>query len=254
MKTTRKTAAMGARWLVSVLLVAWAAAPAFADDPPMQDWTGGQTAPAPAPVVENQVPADFQTGVFDMGGNRLGANMEEVQAKEQAKVEAFQAAHPDPGNGSGFRDLHGNYLGANFREAAEAGLLPGVDPKVPYDVEGAKALAERHGAEKVYINPQTGDAFTYGTQDGRVVTKEEFFAEQERTIKKNNAVMRGVLGGADDPAVDAQTKNAISQTLAVIEKSEREQAEDLQRQREEAKRYVPAKTLRSFEANSSQEK
>jgi len=71
-------------------------------------------------------------------------------------------------------------------------------------------------------------------------------------IKKNNAVMRGVLGGADDPSVDAQTKHAISQTLEVIEKAEREQAEDMQRQREEAKRYEPARTLRSFEANSSQ--
>ena len=116
-------------WVAIVLVVGLAASV----------WAEDDGAPLPQPVVENQVPADFQTGVFDMSGNRLGANMEEVHAKEQAKVETFQATYPDPGNGSGFRDMHGNYLGANFREAAEAGLLPGVDPKVPYDVEIGRA-------------------------------------------------------------------------------------------------------------------
>lgn len=177
-------------WIVALTLILGSVSPVLAEDQPMQDWTGGQT--APAPVAENQVPADFETGLFDMNGNRVADSLEQHQTQQQAQIEAFQATHPDPGDGSGFRDVRGNFLGANFREAAEAGLLPGVDPNVPYDVDGAKALAARHGADKVYVDPQTGGAFTYGTQDGRVVTKEEFFAEQERTIKQHNLGARTI--------------------------------------------------------------
>ena len=221
---------------VSVLLFL-VAAPLWAED------DGG--APPPQPV-ENQVPADFQTGLFDMSGNRVADSMEQYQAQQQAQREAFQASHPDPGDGSGFRDVHGNYLGANFREAAEAGLLPGVDPKVPYDVEGAKALAERHGADKVNIDPQTGDAFTYSDSRGNVVTKEEFFADQQRLIKEQNDSLRQLIGQGQGK--DQQTDAAISMSVEALEKSERESKEALEREKAQAEKIVPLRTLRSLEA------
>lgn len=189
---------------VVLAVVLGLAVPTFAEDQ-MQDWTGGQAAPAPAPV-ENQVPADFQPGVFDMQGNFMGNTVEEANAKANAEY------HAQPHS---------------------------IWESTPY---------EQHD----YFDPATGQMTGVFLVNGKPVTTEEFFANQERINKKHNAVMRDVLGGADDPAVDAQTKGAISQTLAVIEKSEREQAADLQRQREDAKRYVPARTLRSFEATGSQ--
>lgn len=187
-------------WVGVLVLVLGVAAPLWAED------DGG--APAPQPVVENQVPPDFQPGVFDMQGNFQGNTVEEANAKMNAEY------HAQP---------HSVWEGT------------------PY---------EQHD----YFDPATGQMTGVFLVNGKPVTKEEFFDDQERIIKKNNAVMRGVLGGADDPAVDAQTKHAISQTLAVIEKTEREQAEDLQRQREEAKRYVPAKTLRSLESTGGDQR
>ena len=41
-------------------------------------------------------------------------------------------------------------------------------------------------------------------------------------------------------------KNAMSQTLGVIEKTERDLADDLQRQREAAKKFVPPWISRSI--------
>jgi len=233
-------------WLIVLALMVGGAVALRADD------DGG--APPPQSVVENQVPADFQPGVFDMQGNYQGANMEEVQAKRQAQVEAFAASHPDPGDGSGFRDMEGRYLGSTFKEAAEAGLLPGVDPKVPYDVEGAKALAERHGAEKVYIDQQTGAAVIYGDSRGNVVTKEQFFADQERLTKEQNDSLRQLIGAGKGE--DQQTDAAINMSLDALEKSERDAAAALQQEREKEAKMVPLKSLRSFEAGyqSSEQK
>ena len=227
-------------WLIVLALMVGGAVALWADD------DGG--APPPQPVVENQVPPDFQTGLFDMSGNRVADSLEAYQVQRQAKLEAFASSHPAPADGSGIHDVHGNYLGATLREAAEAGNIQ-YDPTSPEEIQKA---VQSHGTQNVYLDQDTWSWVSYGASGKHGVTQEEFFADQERNNAKMNTMMRGVLGGADDPAVDAQTKNAISQTLELIEKSEREQAADLQRQREEAKKIVPLRTLRSLENGQQQ--
>ena len=225
-------------WVGVLVLVLGVAAPLWAEDQPA---VVEQAPVVEQPVVEQpQAPTEWHANLGE------GEKVFHSQADADAYGRSRGVEPPPTGSPQlGVFDMQGNFQGNTVEEAntkmnAEYHAQPhSVWEGTPY---------EQHD----YFDPATGQMTGVFLVNGKPVTKEEFFANQERIIKKNNAVMRGVLGGADDPAVDAQTKDAISQTLAVIEKSERDQAADLQRQREEAKRYVPARTLRSFEANSSQ--
>lgn len=176
MNATRKTGATGTWWVVSLLLVAWGAAPVWAED------DGG--APPPQPV-ENQVPP--------------------VQPKWE------QLDNPLPGQTK----------------------------------------------ENSYVHPETGDIGVYMNQQGQVISQEQFLADQERF--KNEAIIglrRVMEGGSGDLNInvsdDVQVQEAVNASRSALEKQEAAANADLQRQREEAKRYVPARTLRSFEANSDQ--
>ena len=255
MKETREINRIG--WVAALVLGMGLAAPALADDQVVQDWTGGQTAPAPAPV-ENQVPADFQTGVFDMSGNRLGANMEEVQAKEQARLEAFQATHPDPGDGRGIRDMQGRFLGANVREAAETGNIQLGDP---LDAVDPARLRELHGADKVYVDPQTGMATVYATQDGRVVSKEEWADYMRGIGSKQKADGRkwvdeaiGAERASQNGDHDGRVDGVVNGTLTEQRKFERMIDDGQAVIDAEVKRSVPLRTLRSLESNGGDQR
>lgn len=254
MKEPRETNRIG--WVAALVLAVGLAVPVWAEEP-MQDWTGGQTA-APAPV-ENQVPADFQSGVFDMSGNRLGANMEEVQAKEQARLEAFQAAHPDPGDGSGIRDTQGRFLGATLREAAAAG---NIQLGEPLDAVDPLRLRERYGEDKVYVD-EKGQAFVYGSQDGRVLTAEEAAAEAERLgieFKEfNRKWLEGAVGaerkksrnlGESYTIDDLRAEQAVSASIENQRQLERDVDQEIEKVKEETRKVVPLKTLRSLETGS----
>lgn len=225
-------------WAVVLALSLGATVSLWAEDQPA---VVEQAPVVEPPVVEQpQAPTEWHANLGE------GEKVFHSQADADAYGRSRGVELPPPGSPQqGVFDMQGNFKG-NTVEEANARM------NAEYHAQTHSVWEGTPYEDKEYYDPQTGRSVgVYATQDGQVVTKEEFFAEQERIIKKNNALMRGVLGGADDPAVDAQTKHAISQTLAVIEKTEREQAEDLQRQREEAKRYVPAKTLRSLESNGS---
>jgi hypothetical protein len=222
--------------MIVLALVLGLAAPLWAEDQPA---VVEQAPVVEPPVVEQpQAPTEWHANLGE------GEKVFHSQADADAYGRSRGVQQPPPGSPQqGVFSLQGEFLG-NTQAEADAKL------NADYNAQPHSIWDGTPNEDKVYYDPQTGRSVgVYATQDGRVVTKEEFFAEQERNNAKMNAVMRGVLGGADDPAVDAQTKNAISQTLAVIERTEREQAEDLQRQREEAARYVPARTLRSLESN-----
>jgi len=211
------------------------AAPLWAED------DGG--APAPQPVIEN--PAAAQ-GVYDQQGNRLGNTIEEVQAQIQAQAQAehqariaeFQQSHPDPGNGSGFRDMQGNFMGKNAAEAAAAGFVP--DPRSPAEVEDAM---RRHGTKNIYYDEQTGDWHSFNINGKNGITREEFFAEKERSEAAMNALFRKGMNegrGKLGENVDRQ----MDETIKVQEQMEKDQAEALAREKGLTKADV-VKAIRS---------
>lgn len=239
MNATRKTAATGTWWLVSLLLVSWAASPLWAED--------DGSAPPQQPVVENQVPPGFQTGVFDMSGNRVADSMEQHQAQQQAQLEAFQTTHPDPGDGSGLHDMQGRYLGKNMKEAAQAG-------NIQYDPTSSEEISkqvDRHGTENIYLDEDTWEWSSFGSNGKHGVTKEKYQADREQDVRtmfgeEARAAMRhgrGELG----PQVDAQ----MDATVKGMEKSEKESQAELAKEKERLQKLIP-RTLISVEQGGEQ--
>ena len=210
------------KWVVVLALVVGVTAPLWSED--------DSGAPPPQPVVENRVPADFQTGAFDMSGNRMRSTVEEANANLMAQQAAERQAQP-------------------------------------FDRVTANDLAARYGAEKVNIDPQTGAAFTYGTQDGRVVTKEEFVSYMKQIGENEKAESRKWLEGAVgtkkqgyrkfgesdtleiNVSDDVKVEEAVNGAMAAQAQHERHIDEIQRGVEDDARRVVPLKTLRSFESN-----
>ena len=203
---------------VSVLLMALflVATPVWADD-------GGAPPPQPVvdqpqPVVENQVPADFQTGAFSMDGRRLGDTAQEANAVLMAEQAAERAKNP-PNPFAGTPD-------------------------------------EQHN----YYDPQTKQWSGLFMVNGRAVTPQEYEADAHA---KREAFLEGGRRAIRDEKAEHGRKNqhdqeleqgALDATAAQHERTEKGMAEEGQKLHEEMTRLVPSRTLRSFEANSSQDK
>lgn len=170
-------------------------------------------------------------GVYDMQGGFLGRNMEEaqatVQAQQQAQIEALRASRASA--------------------VAEGG---GVAPKW----EQLDNPLPGQTKENSYVHPETGDIGVYMNQQGQIISQEQFLADQERFKKEAIAGLRRAIGGGSgdlniNVSDDVQVQDAVNASRTALEKQEAAANADLQRQREEAKRYVPARTLRSLESN-----
>ena len=227
-------------WLIALAIVWGLAAPLWAED------EGG--APSPQPVIENQVPADFQTGVFDMSGNRLGANMEEVHAKEQARLDAFAVSHPDPGDGSGMHDMQGRYLGQNMKEAAQAGNIQ-YDPTNPEEIQKE---VQSHHTENIYLNPDTWEWSSFGANGKHGVTREEFEADREQNLHRMfgedaRAAMRHGQGQ------NKQVDEAMELSVKQAEQDEKNAMAELAKEKERSQKLIP-RSLISVEKQGGERK
>lgn len=193
------------------------------------------------------LPPGSPQGVYGEGGVYLGRTTEEVQAKEQARLDAFAATHPDPGDGSGIHDMQGRYLGKNMKEAAQAGNIK-YDPTSPEEIE--KAIQSNH-TENIYLDEDTWGWMSFGKNGKHGVTKEEFFDDTEEKAQRELR-LRGMTEGRGKlgPQVDAQ----IDATLKQHEQSEKEHAEWLAKERERAQKLIPRTLVSKEHGQGSEQK
>ena len=198
-------------WMTVLALVLGLAAPLWAED------DGG--APAPQPVVENQVPPDFQPGVFDMQGNFQGNTVEEANAKMNAEY------HAQPHSvWEGTPNEQHDY----FDPAT--GQMTGVYMKQDGTVVSKEAWAE--DMRQIGIKHKT---------DTRKWVNEAIGAEKSGYRK---------FGESDD----ARVNDVVNGTLASQQRLE-QGIDDRQKQvDEEVKRVVPLRTLRSLESTGGDQR
>ena len=191
------TLRVGSSLRVVVLALVLGGAPAlWAEDQPMQDWTGGQVSGTP------YEPPSFEP-----------VPLTPAQQEQEA--------------------------------------LDKIDPL---------RLREKHGIDKVYVD-EHGQAFTYGSQDGRVLTAEEAAAEAERLGIEHKEVTRkwvneaigaeraGQTGDLNINVHDNVRVNEVGNgTLESQRRLEKMIDDDVQKVKEETKRVVPLRTLISDEA------
>lgn len=193
------------------------------------------------------LPPGSPQGVYGEGGVYLGKTMDEVQAKEQARLEAFAATHPAPADGSGMHDIQGRYLGENMKEAAQAGNIQ-YDPTSPEEIE---KQIQSHGTKNIYLDEDTWGWTSFGANGKHGVTREEFEADREANLhrmfgEEARATLRqgrGELG----PQVDAQMDATVKQA----EQAEKEGLAELAKEKERLQKLIP-RSLISIERGSEQ--
>jgi hypothetical protein len=121
-----------------------------------------------------------------------------------------------------------------------------------------------YGEDKVYLHPDDGQAFVY-MKDGKAITAEEAAAEAERLGIEQKEFTRKWVNGAvgaerrkprnlgESYTIDElRAEQAVTATLERQRQFEQSIDERTAQVKEETQKAVPLKTLRSFEANSSQ--
>lgn len=152
-------------------------------------------------------------------------------------------------------------LWADDQNQVPPDFVPGVeiiqsDTPQALDAVDPLRLRELHGADKVYVDPQTGQANVYMTQEGQAVSKEEWGDYMKGLGEKHKTDTRQWVNEAIDAEQasqkgdhdDARAQNVVSGTLEAQRQLE-QGIDDRQKQVEaEVKRVVPLRTLISDEA------
>lgn len=174
------------------------------------------------------------------------ATPEQTQVIEQQK-----AQYPNQPTEGVFQD--GRYMGANIEEArAKANAEYNATPHSGW--EGTPN--EQHD----YFDPQTKQFTGLLLVNGHPVSPAEYEADAKAKGHEFRDRLRNSVNDAvrehkqKSPTDQTLEQNALDATIAAQEKLEKDTDESDQKLHEEMTRLVPPRTLRSFEANSSQEK
>ena len=230
------------KWGVVLVLGVGVAAPLWAED------DGG--APLPQPVVEQpQAPTEWHVNLGE------GEQVFHSQAESDAYGRS-RGWEPTPGFQEGVFDKGGRFLGKNKAEAdANTADERAAERAKPVNIwEGTP---DEHNN---YYDPQKKQWSGLFMVNGRAVTPQEYEADAHA---KREAFLEGGRKAIRDAKAEHGRKNqhdqeleqgALDATIAQHEQTEKGMAEEGEKLHEEMTRLVPSRTLRSFEANSSQDK
>ena len=146
-----------------------------------------------------------------------------------------------------------NQVPPDFKPGVEQ-IAPAPSPAL--DAVDPLRLREIHGADKVYVDPQTGQANVYMKQDGTAVSKEEWADYMKQIGEKHKTDSRKWVNeaiGAEralntDGKDDARVNGVVNGTLEAQQRLEQNIDAQQKQVEAEVRRVVPLRTLISDEA------